>query len=131
MGPPKCVVFDVARARGGHQTAGLNKSASSIFGSQTANAIPTNPCYCFCILGDPAERLKGIQEQEEADTVRGAGGRMSMVGPSELFDRSGTSTPVRTTTSPSMASSGFGPNAAQQQKGRRDPSRPRPGRTLV
>jgi hypothetical protein len=20
------------------------------------------PCYCFCILGDPAERLKGIQQ---------------------------------------------------------------------
>jgi hypothetical protein len=28
---------------------------------------------------------------------------MSMVGPSELFDRSGASTPVRTTTSPSNA----------------------------
>jgi hypothetical protein len=51
------------------------------------------PCYCFCILGDPAERLKGIREQEEGGyVVRGAGGRMSMVGPSELFDRSGTST---------------------------------------
>ena len=54
---PVCVVFDVARVRGGHQIAGLNKSGSSIFGSQTANTTPTDPCYCFCILGDPAERL--------------------------------------------------------------------------
>ena len=52
-----------SRARGSYQAAGLNKSGSSIFGLQTANATPTNPCYCFCILGDPAERLKGIREQ--------------------------------------------------------------------
>jgi hypothetical protein len=49
----------------------------------------------------------------------------------ELFDRSGTSTPVRTTTSPSMASSAVGPNDAQQQKGRREPLCARPRRTLV
>jgi hypothetical protein len=59
-----------ARARGGHQTAGFNKSGSSIFSSQTANATPTNPCYCFCILGDPAEVLKGIQEQGGRQTRR-------------------------------------------------------------
>ena len=56
--------------------------------------------------------------------VRGAGGRKSMVGPSELFDRSGTSTPVRTTTSPSMASSAVGPNAAQHQRPFVTPSAP-------
>ena len=39
-------------------------SGSSIFGSPTANATPASPCYCLCILGNPAERLKGIQEQE-------------------------------------------------------------------
>ena len=67
----------------------------------------------------PPERLKGIQAtRRKADTSCGdAGGRMSMVGPSELFDRSRTSTPVRTTTSPSIASSAVDQNAAQHQKG--------------
>ena len=36
-----------ARARGGHQTAGLNKSGSSIFGSHTANATPPSPATAF------------------------------------------------------------------------------------
>jgi hypothetical protein len=48
-----CVVFDVARARGGYQTAGLNKSGSSIFGSQTANATPPTPATAFASSATP------------------------------------------------------------------------------
>jgi hypothetical protein len=107
----KCYVFDVARerARGGHQTAGLNKSGSSILGSQTANATPPTPATA-CILGDPAECLEGASE-EGGHVVREAGGRMS-----ELLDRSGTSTPVRTTSRRQLRVSAVGPNAVQHQR---------------
>jgi hypothetical protein len=67
----KCYVFDVARARG-HQTAGLNKSGSSIFGSQTANTTPPTPCCCFCILGGVA---KNRTDSLEAKRRQGPGRR--------------------------------------------------------
>jgi hypothetical protein len=64
----------------------------------------------------PRRTPEGHPTRRKADPCAERAGRISVVGPSELFDRSGTSTPVRTTTSPSMASSAVGPNAAQHQR---------------
>jgi hypothetical protein len=41
------------KPRGGHQTAGLNKSGSSIFGSQTANTVLPTPATAFASPATP------------------------------------------------------------------------------
>ena len=77
---------------------------SSIFGSQTANTYPTNPYCCFCILGDPAERLKGIEEQGGRHVVRGAGGRLPR---SDLGAEHSKSFPARQTDAPKSGAYNF------------------------
>jgi hypothetical protein len=106
----KCYVFDVARGRGySHQ-----RSSRARARRQKRNTWPLTKPYPTC------PRAPVVPVRRQCAGIDGYPIR-------SIFERM----PSRTTTSPSMASSAVGPNAAQQQKRRREPSCPRPGRTLV
>ena len=51
------VTFLTSRARGSHQRSPRARARAA-----DAIKLLDNKCYCFCILGAPAERLKGIQQ---------------------------------------------------------------------